>query len=621
MTLTWSTALPDWRERIVAGHSLLPPGLPLFPDEAEAGLEVFRDLPLVDVLGKPTFGEISRDWVFDLPKAVFGAYNPANGRREINEFFELIAKKNTKSTRAAGIMVTELVRNERFSAEFAILAPTIEVAKNSAEPAMDFVAEHPELRRILKPIAHQRLIRHLHTGAELKILAADKDTVAGGKFTGLLFDEWWLFGKRPNARHMIREAIGGLASRPEGFVIKLTTQGDEPPTGVFLDDLKRFRDIRDGKLHAPRALGFLYEYPEEMIKSEAYKDFNNFYIPNPNMGVSVDEDFLRDQYEIARREGQHSLVSFFAKHGNVEPGMGARADSWAGAEFWKRRDDASVTLDSIIARCEVVVIGIDGGGLDDLYGLTVLGREPTTVDVAAEDAPEATDQDAVNGRKQVKRWLSWSHAWAHRILLERRKGIATKLEELALAGELTMIDDRGANEADLPEDLRAIVQRLRDAGRLVPAINQGLPADLAGILNIVGKVKDAGLLCCVACDPASLGELIEALATIGVEQDNDRYGRDYVAGVPQGFALMNAIKTSERKLANGSYWHASQKLMDWCVANLKIEPTATAIRATKVNAGDAKIDPAMAKFNAAFVMATNPEATRSAYEGRGLLVL
>jgi len=59
--------------------------------------------------------------------------------------------------------------------------------------------------------------------------------------------------------------------------------------------------------------------------------------------------------------------------------------------------------------------------------------------------------------------------------------------------------------------------------------------------------------------------------------------------------------------------------MDWCIGNLKIEPTATAIRATKQNAGDAKIDPAMALFNAVTIMATNPEAVRSAYEEHGLL--
>ena len=85
--------------------------------------------------------------------------------------------------------------------------------------------------------------------------------------------------------------------------------------------------------------------------------------------------------------------------------------------------------------------------------------------------------------------------------------------------------------------------------------------------------------------------------------------------------MMNALKTGERKLANGTLLHADQPLMDWCVANLKIEATATAIRATKQHAGDAKIDPAMALFNATTVMATNPDACRSMYEERGLRIL
>lgn len=592
--LTWSTACPDWRERIVAGQSLLPCG-PLFPEEAEAALDVFRDLPIVDVMGKPTFGEIGRPWTFDLPSAVFGAYNPDTGRREINQFFELIAKKNTKSTRAAGIMLTELVRNERFSAQYTILAPTIEVAKNSAEPAMDFVAEHPELKRILKPIAHQRLIEHRHTGAQLKILAADSETVAGGKTTGLLIDELWLFGKKANAKNMLREAMGGLASRPEGFVIALTTQGDAPPEGVFLDWLRRFREIRDGKLIAPRSLGLLYEFPEEMIASEAYKDPANFYIPNPNLGASVDEQFLLDEHEKAQREGQKSLVGFYAKHLNVEPGMAARADNWAGAEFWKQRADPAITLADIKARCEVVVIGLDGGGLDDLYGLTVLGRETAEVDI--DGATQLDDgQPARDGSMRVKRWLSWSHAWASRIVLERRKSIAQKLTDLEQAREVTILDD---GEMDV----------------------SGLPADIAQMLKIILEFRDAGLLCCVAVDPAGIGELVDALADADITEENAKYGRDYVIGAPQGYRMMNAIKTAERKLANGTLHHADQALMDWCVANLKIETTATAIRATKQNAGDAKIDPAMALFNAVTIMAENPDACRSTYEDRGLLIL
>jgi len=63
--------------------------------------------------------------------------------------------------------------------------------------------------------------------------------------------------------------------------------------------------------------------------------------------------------------------------------------------------------------------------------------------------------------------------------------------------------------------------------------------------------------------------------------------------------------------------------MNWCVPNLKIEPTATGIRATKQTAGDAKIDPAMALFNSVTLMARNPAAAGgpSVYASRGALVL
>jgi phage terminase large subunit-like protein len=75
---------------------------------------------------------------------------------------------------------------------------------------------------------------------------------------------------------------------------------------------------------------------------------------------------------------------------------------------------------------------------------------------------------------------------------------------------------------------------------------------------------------------------------------------------------MNSIKTAERKTENGTLKHARAGLMDWCVGNIKIEPTATAIRATKANAGDAKIDLAMALFDAVTVMVRDPKPVRPA---------
>lgn len=601
--MEWTTALPDWRERIIAGKSLVPCP-PLFPGEAEEALRYFNDLKVVDVAGEPCFGDIARPWVTDFVSAIFGACDPESGRRQIREFFLLISKKNGKSTLAAGIMITALLLNWRKSAEFIILAPTIKVANNSAKAAMDMVTNDPDLALYLKTTVHERKIEHRVTGATLSIVAADSNTVSGTKATGVLIDELWLFGKQARAAEMLREATGGLASRPEGFVIALSTQSDEPPAGVFEEWLTRHRKIRDGEISAPRAMGLLYEFPEQMIKSEAYKNPDNFYITNPNMGASVDESFLLDEQEKERQKGSKSLIGFYAKHLNVQPGMAGRSDSWAGAEFWKKAALPALSLHDLIERCEVIVTGLDGGGLDDLYGMTVLGRETVEVEIDApmpEAVEEAEDVEAeqlevVNGKVRVKRWLSWSHAWGHKVILDRRPAIATKLQDLKRAGQLTILAD-GAMAAN------------------------GLPADIAQIVDIIVNIRDAGLLHCVACDPAMLGELVDALADVEITPENSSTGRNFLVGVQQGYALMNAIKTAERKLANGTYAHADQELMDWCVSNLKIEPTATAIRATKQFAGDAKIDPAMALFNAVTVMATNPEACRSVYEDRGLLVL
>lgn len=564
--MKWSTACPDWESRIVERRSLVPCD-PLFPSEAEEAMKVFRDLHIVDVPGMPTMGEVSRPWIMDFVQAVFGSVDPDTGRRLIREFFLLVSKKNSKSTIAAGIMLTALIRNWRNSAEYLILAPTIEIANNSFYPARDMIRADPELDDLLHIQDHYRTITHTQTKATLKVVAADNETVGGKKATGILVDELWLFGKRPNAENMLREATGGRASRPEGFTIFLSTQSDEQPAGVFSQALKDYRDIRDGVLSDPKRLGVLYEFPQRMIDADEYKHPKNFYVTNPNLGASVDEEFLQDEFIKAERAGQASFAGFAAKHLNLEIGMRLAGNRWPGANHWERRADPTLTWQTLLQRSECIVIGIDGGGLDDLFGFVALGREPgeTMVTVAV---------DGVEQTVAVKRWLCWAHAWCHRDVLKERKSIATRLQDFEREGDLTMVDDLLSANFE-------IVERVRQA-------------------------KDAGLLGGVAIDPAGpYGDFVDQLAEIEVTQENK-----LLIGVGQGYRMMNAIKTAERRLANGTLVHAGSAMMAWCVANLKIEPTATAIRATKQTAGDAKIDPAMAMFDAVDVMSTNPSGAK-----------
>lgn len=541
--MQWTTACPEWWRLLAAGESIIPE--PLFPDEAEASLEVFKGLKIVDAPGSPTIEASCAPWVLAFAGAVFGSYNSETGERLIREVMLCIPKKNSKSTIAAGIMLTALIRNWRLSAEFIILAPTKEIADNSFIPAKDMVNNDDELKALLHVQPHLRLITHRETGATLKVVAADSDVVGGKKAVGVLIDEAWLFGKNPKAADMIREATGGLLSRPEGFIIWLTTQSNEPPAGVFRSKLSYARGVRDGRIDDNRFLPIIYEFSQEMIKSGEARKPENFHLVNPNIGYSVDRPTLERLFMQAEIDGEAELRGFLAKHLNIEIGLALMSDAWVGAEFWEPQAAAWLSLDEILDRCEVIDVGGDGGGLDDLLGLAVVGREAGT-----------------------RRWFHWAHAWAHPSVLERRKSEAPRLKDLEAIGDLTL------------------VKRIGD--------------DVEQFAAIVKRINETGLLDKVGLDPAGIGSVLDALADAGVEEDK-------IVGISQGWKLTGAIKTTERKLAEGTLLHCGQPLMAWSCGNAKGVPSANAFLITKQASGTAKIDPLMATFNAVSLISLNPE--------------
>lgn len=546
--MRWDTSCKEWEKRLVSGRSIIPP--PIFRAQADQALAIFRELRVVDLPGKPTFGECSEQWVFDFVAAIFGAYDADTGKQLIREYGLLISKKNTKSTIAAGIMLTALILCWREEEEHLILAPTKEVADNSFKPAASMIRADDELSALFQIQDHIRTITHRVNRNSLKVVAADTDTVSGKKSGKVLVDELWLFGKRSNAEAMFMEALGGQVSRDEGWVIYLTTQSDEPPAGVFKERLDYWRDVRDGKIEDKKTLGILYEFPDAMIKSKGYLDPSNFYITNPNIGRSVSAEWLEDQLRKVQNKTNGSLQQFLAKHLNIEIGLNLRSGRWAGADYWEAAGDTSLTLEKILSDSDVLEVGIDGGGLDDLLGLSIAGRDGETGD-----------------------WLLWVHAWAHPSVLERRQEIAARLRDFEASGDLTIVEEIGQ--------------------------------DVDQLVVFVARTAETGLLDKIGVDQHGLGGILDAL--VGNGEQEGIVPEDCVVGIPQGWKLQGAIKTAERKLAERSLRHCAQPLAAWCASNAKVVPVGNAVSITKQASGWAKIDPLMASLNAIHLLATNPQ--------------
>jgi phage terminase large subunit-like protein len=496
-------------------------------------------------------------------RALFGSYDETNKTRHLREIFALVPKKNSKTSYGAALMLTALVMNKRPRAEFLLIGPTQAIADLAFTQAIGMVQAEFDDEKVRKSFwirEHLKEIRYRPSGARLKIKTFAANVLTGTKPAGILIDELHVISALPDAAGLIGQLRGGLLSQPESFMVFISTQSEKPPAGVFRAELMKARAIRDGKVTADM-LPVLYEFPDDIALAGEWRNPKYWHMVNPNFNRSITIERLIEDFEGAKAAGDQEVRRWASQHLNIEIGLALRSDRWVGADFWEECADRTLTLDTLIERSEVLVSGIDGGGLDDLLGVGVMGRE-----------------------KGTGRWLLWSHCWAYEIALERRKSEAARLRDFVRDGDLTIVNQLG----DDVEQIGDLVERLMKTKKL---------AEHA-----------------VGVDPHGIGQIVEELEQRGLKPER-------IAGVPQGWQLNGPIKTAERKLAQKALVHNGGKMMSWCMSNAKIEIRGSAVSINKAVSGRAKIDPVIAMLNAAALMSKNPTSNASVYETRDRLII
>lgn len=553
--MAFDFACPDWAERLMRGETPIA-DLPLDEAAAEQAVAIFNKLRLPDVPGQPELRDAAGEWMRDIVRAIFGSMQTsAEGPevRQVGEVFILVPKKNAKTTSSAAIALTFMLLNKRKNADMLIIGPTQKISEVAFEQAKGMIDADEFLSKRFHVQDHKKTIRDRTTNARLMVRTFGTDVLTGAKPIFALIDEIHILGAVANADAVIRQIRGGMLPFPESVLVMITTQSDNPPAGVFRSELQYARGVRDGTItERVRLLPVLYEFPESVQISDEkqWLDPKFWHMVTPNLGRSITLDALQDGYARAKQDGLADVIHWATQHLNVEVGLALHSNRWIGADFWQANAEPELAdLEVVIRKSEVAVIGIDGGGADDLLGLAVIGR-----------------------CRETKRWLLWAHAWAHPTVLERRKEIVPLLQDFEKEGDLTICSHS--------------------------------TQDFEEVAEIAGRLKDAGLLpeqAAIGLDPAGVSSLVDTLAAEGIEPAQ-------MVAIGQGYRLNAAVVGSERKLMDRTFRHGGTRLLSWVVGNARAEQKGNAVLITKETAGKAKIDPLIAAFNAFMLMSRNPTA-------------
>ncbi|TQS72748.1 terminase large subunit [Rhodobacteraceae bacterium] len=558
-------ACPDWWEKIQAGETPMA-DIPLDEEKAAKVMAFFNRLRLPDVSGNPPLSEACGDWFRDILCAFLASKDPETGKKLVWELLCEVPKKNSKSTYVAALGLTALYMEEAPNRQMLLVGPSQNISERCFEQAQGMIRLDPKLVQIFKVQDHLKTITRRKTGTKLDVKTFDTSIVTGEIPVLTIIDELHELGKKAKAAAVMQQIRGGGITKQRGQVLFITTQSDEAPAGIWRQELDKARAIRDGKAGAnPIMLPILYEFPQDLQRKQGFwRDRENWPLVLPNLGLSIDQEALEADYDNNGRVSDLSEQIWASQHLNIEIGVGL-GGGWVGAKLWPKAECDSLTLQELIERCEVAVVGLDGGGLDDLFGLCVTGRD-----------------------RETKKWLQWFHAWAHPEVLKQRKEIAPRLQNFAEQGDLTLLDD------DDPT------------------------GDVDGVADIIQTLMEAGLLPqedAIGLDTAQVGVIIDVLTGRGIDEAQIRY-------IGQDWRLSPAIWGIERRLKNGTLLHGGQPMMGWVLGNAKIEQRGSAVRMTKEMAGKAKIDPLIAGCNAFILMSRNPMAAGlSVYKSRGAHVI
>lgn len=214
-----------------------------------------------------------------------------NGIRRYRESIAAIPRKSGKTTLAAGIALYCLVCDGEAGAQVYSAAYSKDQASLVYRIAAGMVQRSPKLSKHLHAIDSVKRIIFKKSGSFYRAIPAEAGNSHGFNASAVIFDELHT-QKHRDLYDVLRSSQG---ARKQPLFLSITTAGFDRHS-VCYEVWNHARQVRDGILPDPHFLPLLFETPDDAdwTAEDVWRQ------ANPNLGVSVSVEFLRDECQRAK---------------------------------------------------------------------------------------------------------------------------------------------------------------------------------------------------------------------------------------------------------------------------------------------------------------------------------
>jgi phage terminase large subunit-like protein len=235
---------------------------------------------------------------------VYG-WKRADGTRRFRTAYVEIAKGNGKSTMCAALALELLVADGEPGAEVYCAATKKDQAKIVFGEAERMRKASPSLAKAIQSFRNNLSVPA--TNSKLEPLGADEDTLDGLNIHGLIVDELHAH----KTRAVLDVLRNGTVKRRQPLTWEITTAGSDR-TCAGWNEHEYACQILDGHVTDDTTFAFI----AALDPGDDWEDEKNWAKPNPNLGVNIPMDYLRENAVKAKAQPSYRN-SFLRFHMNV----------------------------------------------------------------------------------------------------------------------------------------------------------------------------------------------------------------------------------------------------------------------------------------------------------------